>query len=124
MKKIAENFFKGNKKVRIIRSELTDIHFNLATEEYIYEKSKLEFPTLFLWRNDKSVIIGRHQNQWKECFIQRMEDEKIKLARRKTGGGSVYHDLGNSCYSFFSPVYTQYSPLDAKAVNHFFIISL
>lgn len=59
-KDIASRFFKNQKTIRIIRSDLQDIHFNLATEEFIYEKENLVYPTLFLWRNNKAVIIGRH----------------------------------------------------------------
>ncbi|KAL4492019.1 hypothetical protein ABPG72_008440 [Tetrahymena utriculariae] len=106
------------KKVHILYSDYNNIHFNLATEEYLYEHSDLKHPTLFLWRNDKTIVIGRHQNPWKECFIQNMERDNINLARRRTGGGAVYQDLGNSCFSFLTPIFDESLPLDSKKVNN------
>lgn len=96
VKRILRNF-SGNvervfnyKKVEVLYTELDNIHLNLATEEFLYENKNLDHPILFLWRNDKTIVIGRHQNPWKECFLQKMEEDKINLARRKTGGGAVY----------------------------------
>jgi len=58
--------------------------------------------TLFLWRNGPCVVIGKHQNPWKECHLQQMEADNVTLARRQSGGGAVYQDLGNSCFTFLS----------------------
>ena len=88
-------------KIEIIRSSDDNIHFNLSIEEYLYKQPHTH-PRLFLWRNDRTVVIGRHQNPWKECNIQQMEDRKVSLCRRKTGGGAVYHDLNNTCFTFIN----------------------
>ena len=56
--------------VNIFISTKNDINFNLATEDLLFEHWKLTAPTLFLYRNDKAIIIGKHQNPWKECWIQ------------------------------------------------------
>lgn len=55
--------------VDILHAESNDILFNLATEEYMYEHLPIVNPVLFVWRNTKTIIIGKHQNPWKECRV-------------------------------------------------------
>lgn len=84
-------------------SQSNDILMNLAIEEYLFEHCEIKVPLLFLWRNSPTVIIGKHQNPWKECHVQKLEEDNVTLARRKSGGGCVYQDLGNSVFSFINP---------------------
>ena len=74
--------------------------FNLAVEECIFRQMDPNQRVLFLWRNANTVVIGRAQNPWKECNTRRMEEDGVTLARRSSGGGAVFHDLGNSCFTF------------------------
>lgn len=55
---------------------------------------------LFLWHNVDTVVIGRAQNPWKECNTRRMEKDNVRLARRS--GGAVFHDPGNTCFTFMA----------------------
>eukprot|EP00299_Pterocystis_sp_00344_P001803 c11709_g1_i1.p1 GENE.c11709_g1_i1~~c11709_g1_i1.p1 ORF type:complete len:348 (-),score=86.05 c11709_g1_i1:59-1102(-) len=92
--------------VRVIRSHSHDVFFNLALEEFLLSSIKPQSHVLMLWRNNPCVVIGKFQNPFKECHFQRMTCEGVALARRHSGGGAVFHDLGNSCFSILSPRHT------------------
>ena len=94
-------------KLRVLISNTFDPWFNIATEDFIFRdmltESELEdTKILYLWRNQDTVVIGRFQNPWKECNTDKMDKDGIKLARRQSGGGAVYHDLGNTNFTFLS----------------------
>lgn len=88
--------------LRLLFSTSTNPLFNLAVEDTIFRSMSANQKVLFLWRNDNTVVIGRAQNPWKECNTQRMERDGITLARRQSGGGAVFHDLGNSNFTFMA----------------------
>lgn len=88
--------------LRLLVSDSFDPWFNLAVEECIFRQMPPTQRVLFLWRNADTVVIGRAQNPWKECNTRRMAEEGIKLARRSSGGGAVFHDLGNTCFTFMA----------------------
>lgn len=90
------------KKLKIYLADHFDPWFNLATENYIFQDMDPKTSVLFLWRNEKTIVIGRNQNPWAECHVQAMEADGIRLARRQSGGGAVYHDLGNTNFTFLS----------------------
>ncbi len=75
-------------------------YYNLAVEEYMFEKTQDD--VFILWQNDKTVVIGKNQNVKAELDFDYVKSNEIKIARRITGGGAVYHDLGNVNYSFIS----------------------
>ncbi|OXA57541.1 lipoyltransferase 1, mitochondrial [Folsomia candida] len=85
-------------------SQSTDIHTNLALEDWIYRNFNFEnHRVLLLWRNDPCVVIGRHQNPWTEVDVSLAEEAKLPVVRRNSGGGCVYHDQGNLNCTFFTP---------------------
>ena len=81
-------------------NERTDPAYNLALEEVM--TAQADAPFAMLWRNRPAVIIGRNQNACREFDAAYARERGISVVRRMTGGGAVYHDLGNLNYSFFS----------------------
>jgi lipoate---protein ligase len=87
----------------VVRLDSTDPYLNLATEEHWLSRAADSGPTLLLWRDDPCIVIGRHQNPWVECDLRRMRTDSLPLVRRISGGGAVYHDHGNTNFSFIAP---------------------
>ncbi len=79
----------------------TDAYFNLASEEYLLTHA--EDDIIMLWRNEPAVIIGKNQNAFAEINFDFTNENNIKVVRRLTGGGAVFHDLGNVNFTFISP---------------------
>ncbi|MBN1525852.1 MAG: lipoate--protein ligase [Spirochaetales bacterium] len=73
---------------------------NLALEEYLVATLPFNTNAIIFYRNNSSVIIGKHQNPWKECNVITARKKNIGIYRRISGGGTVYHDEGNLNYSF------------------------
>lgn len=84
---------------KLILSPYADVYLNLSCEETLFNSFDGE-PTLYLWRNHDAIVIGRWQNAWKECDCKRASEDGVKIARRLTGGGAVFHDLGNLNFTF------------------------
>lgn len=84
--------------MRYILNENTDAYFNLASEEYLLKHTNDDI--FYLWRNDNAIIVGKNQNTLSEINLDYVREKDIKVVRRLTGGGAVYHDLGNINYTF------------------------
>ncbi len=100
------------KQLIYIDNTQTDPHYNLAFEEYVFRnlpalaapaEAEADTPVLLLWQNSPSVIVGKYQNTIEEIDLEYVEQQGIHVVRRNTGGGAVYHDLGNLNYSFIIP---------------------
>ena len=88
------------KKLQVIVSSRFDPFLNRAVEQYLTDNQEEDTVTMYLWKNQQTVVIGYNQNPYSECNVQLLLDEGGHLMRRGTGGGAVYHDLGNINFSF------------------------
>lgn len=77
-------------------------YYNLAVEQYLMERVAAEEVILYLWQNAPTVVIGRNQSPYLECTPNYLASMGIHLVRRLSGGGAVYHDLGNLNFSFLA----------------------
>lgn len=81
-----------------IRHKSTDPYFNIATDEYLFKHIKED--CFMLWQNDNAIIVGKHQNALAEINLDYVKEHDIKVVRRLSGGGAVYHDMGNLNFTF------------------------
>ena len=88
-------------QLQIILGNQYNPYLNLAVESKLLDNFRPNTISLFLWKNKQTVVIGTNQNPYSECDVNALLEEGGHLARRRTGGGAVYHDLGNLNFTFF-----------------------
>lgn len=84
----------------LINNTSTNAYFNLAMEEYFLKNTNEDI--FMLWRNESAIIVGKNQNTLSEINYEYVKQNKIKVVRRQSGGGAVFHDLGNINFTFIS----------------------
>ena len=88
--------------IKVYRNSSTDAAFNIGLEERIFEEFCGDDEFFMLWRNANAVIVGSNQVIENEVDLDYAKLHGISIVRRKTGGGAVYHDLGNVNYTYIS----------------------
>ena len=85
-----------------IESKSSDPYRNLALEQFIFDGLDKERDYFFLWQNNNAIIVGKYQNTMKEINAAFVKEKGISVVRRLSGGGAVYHDLGNLNFTFIT----------------------
>ena len=96
--------------MKYIESNSTNPYFNLALEEYLFDSVPTDESCFMLWQNTNTIVIGKYQNAIEEINQAYVDENKISVVRRLSGGGAVYHDAGNLNFTFI---------VDAKEVSDF-----
>ncbi|KZT05542.1 Lipoyltransferase and lipoate-protein ligase [Laetiporus sulphureus 93-53] len=84
-------------------SNSTNPYFNLTLEDWLFRHKPPRDPLLLIYRDRPCIVIGRNQNPWKEVNMRASKETGVPFIRRRSGGGAVYHDLGNTNFSIHLP---------------------
>lgn len=98
---------ENNSEMLFVERPCTDPFFNLAAEEYVF-RNFTEDDVIMLWRNAPSVIVGKHQNPYREINVEFVRENHLPVIRRISGGGTVYHDPGNLNFTFIRSLQSRY----------------
>jgi lipoate-protein ligase A len=99
---------KGLTFVIYIVNASKDPFFNMALEEYLFTSAKYQQDIFLLWQNERTIVVGRHQNTLEEINNDYVKENGISVVRRLSGGGAVYHDAGNLNFTFLKRNVTRY----------------
>ncbi len=105
-------------KIFILDRKEKNPYENLALEEAILHSIPQDCYILYLWQNENTIVAGRNQNIFAQCNVRLAGEEEVRIARRLSGGGTVFHDLGNLNYTFFSR-----APYFSRTLNTNIIVS-
>lgn len=89
--------------MRYLESTSTDPYYNLALEQVVFDGPGQSEACCMLWQNDNTIVVGKYQNTLQEVNMAYVQAHDVRVARRLSGGGAVYHDLGNVNFTFIAP---------------------
>lgn len=92
----------SNLKLIYIEGDSNLPYENIGYEEWLIKNAKKGEVVLYLWQNEGTIVIGRNQNPWLECDVKKIKEDGVHLVRRLSGGGAVFHDLGNLNFTFIA----------------------